>query len=303
MEALIIPWALLVLVLVIVVCLIKKWWKASAFVFFALLLVNWYWSVFSFGFRPLDEQKSVNRLRVMTWNISCADTTGTSDVAGLISTIQEQDADVVFVTEYSRHAKPEIDSLLSKTYPYKDDYPVWVMWGQLYSFVPIDSCVRIGGEEEGYLFRFDVHLSDMKLPIYCLHLQSNNMVNGQQFYPDSIQGRGGVSRYLDNYRLASEIRREQAELIVRDLSNEPCIVMGDMNDVCGSPGMKAFNNSGLRDAWWEGGFGYGATIHEPLPYRIDHIMYSDGLRLKGIKKVNANGLSDHDALVADFEIR
>lgn len=50
----------------------------------------------------------------------------------------------------------------------------------------------------------------------------------------------------------------------------------------------------------KGGLGYGATIHYPLPYRIDHIMYNDRLRLKSIRKIDAKGLSDHDALVAEF---
>lgn len=303
MEALLIPWVLLLLVLLVAFCLIRKWWKASVAIVIILLLANWHWSVFSFGFNSLDKQKNHDCLRVMTWNISCADSTGTDDMERLISTILEQDADVLFLTEYSRNAKPEIDSLLSIHYPYKDDYPVWVMWGQVYSRVPIDSCMRIGGEEDGSLFRFDMHIADVKLPIYCLHLHSNNIIDGEQFYPDSIADRGGFERYLENYKVASEIRREQAELIVRDLSDAPCIVMGDMNDVCGSQCMRVFAEAGLHDAWWEGGFGYGATIHEPVPYRIDHVMYGKGLRLKGIKKVSSKGLSDHDALVADFTLR
>ena len=79
--------------------------------------------------------------------------------------------------------------------------------------------------------------------------------------------------------------------------------MGDFNDVYGSPVMDFFEDAGLKNAWWEGGFGYGATFHNPLPYRIDHILYSNYLNLKGIKKISAEGLSDHDALVADFEIK
>lgn len=302
MEALFIPWGLLLLAVCAVACLLKRWWKVSAALVVVLLLVNWHWQVFGLGMHSLDSMKQEGCIRVMTWNICCADSTGTDDVDGLLAKILEQDADVVFVTEYSRDAKPEIDSVLSRHYPYKDEYPVWVMWGQMYSRVPIDSCMRIGGEEDGYLFRFDVRFSDRRLPLYCLHLQSNNLVNGETFYPDSIAGRGGIKRYLENYNLASEIRREQAELIVSDLTDVPCIVMGDMNDVCGSPCMKVLKNAGLRDAWWEGGFGYGATIHNPLPYRIDHVMYGNGLKLKGIKKVSSKGLSDHDALVADFEI-
>lgn len=52
----------------------------------------------------------------------------------------------------------------------------------------------------------------------------------------------------------------------------------------------------------DGGFGYGSTIHHPLSFRIDHILYSDRLRLRSVGRVKARGLSDHDALVASFDL-
>ena len=64
--------------------------------------------------------------------------------------------------------------------------------------------------------------------------------------------------------------------------------------------MNAFGMMDMKDAWWHGGFGYGATIHKPLPYRIDHILYSTDITLNGIKIMEKNGLSDHDGLIADF---
>ena len=78
--------------------------------------------------------------------------------------------------------------------------------------------------------------------------------------------------------------------------------MGDFNDVCGSPTLNVMKEAGFKDAWWEAGFGYGATIHNPLPYRIDHILYNDMLKLKSIKKIDADKLSDHDALIGWFEV-
>lgn len=78
--------------------------------------------------------------------------------------------------------------------------------------------------------------------------------------------------------------------------------MGDLNEVCGALSMRMLEGAGYKDAWSKGGFGYGATIHHPLPYRIDHVLYNSGLKLKGIKKINAKGISDHDALVAVFEV-
>ena len=79
-------------------------------------------------------------------------------------------------------------------------------------------------------------------------------------------------------------------------------ILGDMNDICGSRPLRVFKRAGFIDAWAEAGFGYGATIHKPLPYRIDHIFVQKGMRVTEIKKISANGLSDHDALVATLQV-
>lgn len=41
-------------------------------------------------------------------------------------------------------------------------------------------------------------------------------------------------------------------------------------------------------------------IHKPLPYRIDHIMFSEQFKLQKIEIVSSEGLSDYDALYAEF---
>ena len=83
----------------------------------------------------------------------------------------------------------------------------------------------------------------------------------------------------------------------------PLIVMGDMNDVSGSTPINRIKKAGLKDAWWEGGCGYGATFHgKGLRLRIDHILYDyKGLELVGVKVIG-NDLSDHNALIARFRI-
>lgn len=303
MFNLFIPWICVLLIVIQLLACWKKWYKIVCIGFAILLLFNWHWHVFSLGCCWLEEKRNSDCLRVMTWNVCCSDTTATDDVDGMLTTIIEQDADVVFLTEYGETIRPKIDSILSKRYPYKGDIANWITYCNLYSRVLIDTCMRVGGEETGYLFRYDLMRERCFIHVYCAHLQSNNLVNGETFYPDSIVNRGGFKRYLENYKSASEIRRVQAKQIICDLSDVPSIVMGDMNDVSGSPCMQVFERSNLHDAWWVGGIGYGATIHEPLPYRIDYVMYDTGLTLKGIKKISSKGLSDHDALVADFELR
>lgn len=302
MINLFVPWVLSLLVGCAILYLIKRWWKAGLGIAVFLMFLNWHWQVFSFGCCSFDKQKNPDCLRVMTWNICCSDSSGTDDVDGLLSAILEQDADVVFLTEYGEQVKPELDFVMCACYPYKGNIANWITWSNFYSRVPIDTCMRVGDEDNGYMFRYDLKATENSVRIYCVHMHSNNLVNGGILYPDSIQDKEGVLQYLRNYETAAEIRRGQAELMVGDFYEVPIIVMGDMNDVAGSPCMTVLEKAGLKDAWWEGGFGYGATIHEPLPYRIDHVMYSNGLKLKGVKKMDNNGLSDHDALVADFEI-
>lgn len=74
-----------------------------------------------------------------------------------------------------------------------------------------------------------------------------------------------------------------------------------MNDICGSSAIRVLENAGIKDAWWEKGIGYGATIHYPIPYRIDHIMHTDNIKLNSIQVLNSKAISDHDALYAEFD--
>lgn len=302
MLALFIPWILLILIVCFLICVIKRWVKIGFCISILLIATNWYWHIFAFDFRFPGESNNSRHLKVISWNISCSNSVSTERMEEILSVIKEQNPDVVFLTEYSRYYNARIDSVLCNLYPYKGWLPNETIQGEFYSHIPIDSCVKIGEKEDGSLLRCDLNIEDRSLGVYCLHMHSNNMVDGDLFYPDSIRGRYGVKRYLRNYEAAAEERKVQAKLIIDDFSGMPTIVMGDMNDVDGSPCMKVFADAGLRDAWWEGGFGYGATFHDPLPYRIDHILYSKGLILRSIKKVDANGLSDHDALVAEFEV-
>jgi len=78
--------------------------------------------------------------------------------------------------------------------------------------------------------------------------------------------------------------------------------MGDMNDFSVSAPMDSLRDAGMKNAWWEGGFGYGATFKQGwMRLRIDHIYYNDQLELRNIKVVETD-LSDHNMLVADFSL-
>ena len=63
------------------------------------------------------------------------------------------------------------------------------------------------------------------------------------------------------------------------------------------------SNDQLKDAWWEGGNGFGWTYFGwHLRLRLDHILYSDELELVDVKVIDSD-LSDHKPLMARFKFR
>lgn len=63
-------------------------------------------------------------------------------------------------------------------------------------------------------------------------------------------------------------------------------------------GSKGFNDK-LKDAWWEGGNGFGWHLR----LRLDHILYSDKLELVDVKVIDTDiDISDHKPLMASFRL-
>jgi len=166
--------------------------------------------------------------------------------------------------------------------------------------MPIETAEKFG--DESFFYKFAVATENGTLNLYGCHLASNNYTESNSYmHPDSAKAVHGMLQYLQNVSRASRKREQEAGLLLNALKpTEKNIILGDFNDISGSTPFNKIERAGFIDAWWKGGNGYGATIHRPLPYRIDHIFYNEGLKLKSIRKVDSKWLSDHDALVAEF---
>ena len=215
--------------------------------------------------------------------------------------ILSQDADIVFLAEDFYGICKEVDSVLKVSYPYSTyDYN---LSHYFYSKFSLSTSARLAEniDDRACVVKTVAKIGSDSILLVGCHLSSNNYTKD---YIDvrSLPFSEKMGAYVESIQNASQMRVQEAQAICDNLSGYKTLVMGDMNDVCGAPCMRVFEKAGLKNAWWESGFGYGATIHEPLPYRIDHLMYGNGLKLKGIEKVCSKGLSDHDALVAEFEI-
>lgn len=302
MWALTYPWIILICFFATVIAALKlHYWIVGGLVIISLLL-NWLSESFAFSIMSDKENNGKSAVRVMAWNIdgSKYDLLKVSEIANVI---HKHNPDVIFLSEDFNETGIWLDSLLKKNYPYSSNQAY--SGHQFYSKYLLDS-IRVV-EVENYDNPLRIHVSVMvngqSIDIYGCHLASNNCTASQiDFHLDQVNDHHDAKQYLKNIRDASRLRELEAQAIIKDMTDRATIIMGDFNDVCGSPALRAFKATGFHDARWEGGMGYGATIHYPLPYRIDHIMYNDRLRLKSIKKIDAKGLSDHDVLVAEFYI-
>ena len=186
-------------------------------------------------------------------------------------------------------------------------YATWEMnHNVIYSKSPLSGTLFFDMVNGGtsYMVRFDVDVNGKKVTLFGCHFSSNNYSKGLDYLtPREVKSASGIKSYYENFLYATQLREMEADTVIYHCKGaERVAIMGDLNEVSGALSMRMLEGAGYKDAWSKGGFGYGATIHHPLPYRIDHVLYNSGLKLKGIKKISAKGISDHDALVAVFDL-
>lgn len=308
LVALSIPWILAFIAFLSIVLLVFKKWKVGAFMLVLAILGNWQFRCIpNHVYNSSDTSKTITVLSFNS-NLSPLSETVSERRQAVVELIGTISPDVLFITENFYYAKDLVWEEIKDAYPYSSQ-PSFCVGNRIYSKYPILVDTLLSDTHMAYGINYcRIDSPDSPLDVFGVHLSSNNYNESMEYMtPDSVATRNQVKIYLNNIVNASEYREREALMMV-DLMNKTSnskafIVLGDFNDVCGSPTLNILESAGLKDAWWKGGFGYGATIHDPLPFRIDHIVYNEGLILKSIKKVNAKGLSDHDALVATFSIK
>ena len=303
MLPLLFPWILLVLLVVAILLSFWKKWIASGLLLVLIFIINWWAECIPLRLWSLRSTEDEKCIKVMSLNIDVANGDYGSRMSELVQLMIHYSPDIIFVSEISDKSRPFIDSLMITEYPY---YTFSVnYWHCFYSKYPLSECTKLektDGKGVG-VYQCKAEIGNDTLVLYGCHFASNNFsADNKYITPDSIHSHQDLKQYLSDIQYAYSVREKEAEIVFEDISRRahPVIVMGDMNDVGGSASIRTLEDAGLKDAWWEGGFGYGATIHRPLPYRIDHIMYSVELKLKEIKVIDSEGLSDHDALFARF---
>ena len=304
MLALAIPWLLIVLLLVNIVLLSKKRWWWSLFVFVCIIATNRRFECVPLRLWNSTDVESQVTLRVFSFNIDGSDGDVVRKSYQLMEMVKHYSPDILFIAEYPEQNVQAMDTLMSKIFPYST-FKNQCRYHYFYSKYPLFEADRLK-DEEGELtgvFTCKMECDGDTISLYGCHFASNNYdQNKKRFKPDDINNYEGIKDYLSNIGSSCDRRIEEAEILIKAISktHHPVILMGDLNDVCGSQPLRVLETAGLDDAWWEKGIGYGATIHYPLPYRIDHIMHTEELKIKNIKVIASDGISDHEALYAEF---
>ena len=240
-------------------------------------------------------------LKIMTWNVHCpngADNIRQKEIAELIL---NEDADFVHLNEYNQDSCLAMDSILQGKYPFTEEYQSHKKCGDIfYSKFKMSNSGHVYMPIRGksiQTIKATIAVGSDSVQIFGVHMASNR-------YDDRTAGKdekNDTSSY-ERYKYAQEQRIFQAHWTKKAVleSKHSVIVLGDMNDFNRSAPLDTLISCGLKDAWWEGGNGYGSTFHSGwMRLRIDHVFYSEKLKLQGIKVIETK-LSDHNPIVTDF---
>ena len=299
MIALAVPLILVALLVLAVVLLVKKKYKSAIVLAICIVILNWWSDCISFGFKNSFE----GDLKVLSVNVNGSGVFDNDKLEFISSLISEENPDVLLLME---NFTPFGDSLrlrLRGAYPY---YTTDMLHHVIYSKTPVSNVKydELPNKGTAFIVQCDVTINNQIVKVVGCHLSSNNYSKERNYLtPNKVGKLSDVVRYCRNFKGATHLRELEAESIVNDIGGKKKIViMGDFNDVCGSGVLNIFHTAKLKDAWSKGGLGYGATINHPLPFRIDHVLYGEDLELNGIKIIETMQYSDHDVLVACFDI-
>lgn len=242
----------------------------------------------------------------MTWNVHCPEGTDSIKQRRIAELILEADADFVQLNEYYQDSCSVTDSILKTRYPYTEEYQSHKKNGDIYYskrkmsnsghvFIPIYG-------KAIQTIKATIAVGKDSVEVFGLHMYSNRYnVDTLELKVDFTDDK---PLSYQRYKEAKVLRCFQAHWTKVSVieSKHPVIVMGDMNDFNYSAPLDTFATCGLKDSWWEGGLGYGATFHDGwMRLRIDHILHSKELKLESIKVIETN-LSDHNPVVAGFSL-
>lgn len=280
-----------------------------------------------------DRRQQENSFSIMTYNIAAYDSDSfpISKQERLMELIKREEPDIVCFQEMSfetlKMIKPQLDSIYGPCEVLRGDNQMWRL--RFYSHLPLRNFSRhkcegefdtsdLTDEERRMIEQLQKQMGVMSaefeiepgkwVRLYSGQLRSSAYSTARRSMDKDASWFSGLGLYWRNYKVGKRIRDYEAENVRRFIDEtraegKPVIVAGDLNDWNGSYCLKTLMGKDLKDAWSEGGRGFGWTYFGwGLRLRLDHILYSDKLELVDVKVIDSD-LSDHKPLMARFRIK
>ena len=302
----------------------KKW---RMLVSLALLVLLHKMVAATFGFHYLTKnewEKTAGSFRLMSWNTHGMGIYAPSDegqlAVGIIDLINRESPDILCLPEFSVKNNPSKNRNLRKIindnryrqYRINTDHILndkVVIGTAILTRYPLVGYKVYDLSPEIYLLECDMQVkADRIVRVYVLHLQSFGLTDEDKKYIEKVKHNSeDIKRsktFLSRFNNAYIRRAEQAEKVADIVSKSPhpTVICGDFNDLPYSYTYTTIKGN-LTDAFSKKGTGFGRTYNQIIPtLRIDHVFFSQKhLKLKAFKTVETE-LSDHNPVVANFEI-
>lgn len=298
-----------------------------------LCFLNIRYKLYAFNHVDCKEQTYSGDFSIMTYNIAAYDSVcfPVSRQKTVIELINREKPDIVCFQEMSfgtlKLIKPQLDSIYGPCEVLKGDNQMWRL--RFYSHLPLRNFSRHkceGQFDTTDLTEEEQHMIELSqkqmgvmsaefevepgkwLKLFSGHLRSSAYSTARRSMDEDASWLSGLNLYFRNYRVGKRIRDYEAANVRRFIDDarsegKPVIVAGDLNDWNRSYCLKTLMGKDLKDAWKEGGRGFGWTFFGwGLRLRLDHILYSDELELVDVKVLESD-ISDHKPLLAKFRFK
>lgn len=328
MFFILVPWLVVFLFGLGILLFVFKKWKFGTAILVIGIFLNVYTEAVPVNLFSTNEE---GELKVMCYNIDGFSEPFKKDTAFVDSMAQmilKEDPDVLVLEEFINGYCRRLDSLLRNNYSFSEVlskgtpnavYCKYPLSDKMELFLDSASIMNEGLEQaakldsnrttesERLVLGVTVNKRKQKLRVIACHLASNQYDITRRNMSDTIEWWKGIPEYRLSYQSGSlaretEIQYTQKEIEKYKKQGMPVIVCGDMNDVSGSKTLRMLQSTGLKNAWWEKGRGFGFTYHGHhfMNFRIDHILHTEDIKVKSIKKIDQH-FSDHDPVIASFD--
>lgn len=306
MYTLAVPYVLIGLFVLILLLAVFKKWKLAIFLSICTIVLNIWSETFAMHLCHLFAyEKEDSDIRIMTFNINASSKDFDQRYEKIYQAIKESESDVVMINEHNGNVGivSKFDSLLLQQYPYSSKDSIKGFDNIFISKKPLKKIklISITPKKKMLLATIDDN-QDKDIHLLACHLSSNNYIETGKVEVDTIRSKTGAQIYKRALMSGYEQRREVADSIYKyalnNINTDRLIILGDMNDICGSYTLRKIESIGLKDAWWSKGFGIGCTRDVRfLHFRLDHILVGKEFIIKHVYIPETGNLSDHRPLV------